>query len=232
MSLSVDSRACGRLYIIRCVGRIVSGEESQILEAAITRALQDSNRLVLNVADVSRVDSSGMGLLVRLLSRIKSNGGDFRLAAPQEFLSSLLKLTRLTTVFRVYDSEDEAVVSFLKEPAGTTKEAAPAGPLVLFLDQSPDLCAFVRKLLNSNGYEVVSSLRLHDAKLLLSAADVTYLILGPNCSQLPAEQVTAELAPLAKNATLVRLESGFHVDDADRAATELLQRLGINGSRA
>jgi anti-sigma B factor antagonist len=225
MSLSVDSRACGKVYVIRCVGRIVNGEESQCLVRVITRALQDSNRLVLDVARVSRVDSSGMGLLVRFLSRIKSNGGDLRLAAPQAFLKSLLQLTKLTTIFRVYDTEEEAIVSFLKEPAGTNKEAAPAGPLVLFLDQSPDLCAFVRKLLNSNGYEVVSSCRLHDAKLLLSAADVAYLILGPNSSQLPCDRVIAELTPLAKNAGLIQSEAGFQADDAEKAAADLLRRL-------
>jgi anti-sigma B factor antagonist len=232
MSLSVESRACGRVYVIRCVGRIVTGEESQVLEAVITRALQDSNRLVLNVAEVTRVDSSGMGLLVRFLSRIKSNGGDLRLAAPQTFLSSLLRLTKLATIFRVYDSEEEGIVSFLKEPAGSTKESAPVGPLVLFLDQSPDLCAFVRKLLNSNGYEVVSSCRLRDAKLLLNTADVAYLVLGPNCSQLPCERVVAELMPLAKAAALIQLESGFQMDDAEKAATQLLQRLQGEGAGA
>lgn len=225
MSLSVESRACGKVYVIKCMGRIVAGDESQALETAFTRAVQNSNRLVLDVAEVSRVDSSGMGLLVRFLSRIKSNGGDLRLAAPQPFFRTLLQLTKLSSVFKTYDSEDEAIVSFLKEPAGTIKEAAPAGPLVLFVDQSPDLCAFVRKVLNGHGYEVVSSCRLHDAKLLLNAADVSYLVLGPNCSHLPCDKVIAELQPLAKAAKLVQLQSGFQMDDAEKAATELLQRI-------
>ena len=175
--------------------------------------MQNSNRIVLDVADVSRVDSSGMGLLVRFLSRIKSNGGDLRLAAPQAFFVTLLQLTKLSTVFKTYDSEEEAIVSFLKEPAGVIKEAAPAGPLVLFVDQSPDLCAFVRKVLNGHGFEVASSCRLHDAKLLLNAADVSYLVLGPNCSQLPCDQVTAELVPVAKVAKLVQLPSGFQTSE-------------------
>lgn len=225
MSLSVDSRACGKVYVVKCMGRIVAGDESQTLEGAFTRAVQNSNRLVLDVAEVSRVDSSGMGLLVRFLSRIKSNGGDLRLAAPKAFFRTLLQLTKLSTVFRVYDSEEEAIVSFLKEPAGITKDATPAGPLVLFVDQSPDLCAFVRRVLNGHGYEVVSSCRVHDAKLLLHAADVSYLVLGPNCSNLPCEKVIAELMPLAKNAKLVQLQSGFHIDDAEKAASGLLQQL-------
>ena len=122
MSLSVDSRSCGKVYVIKCIGKIVAGEESQTLEAAFTRALQHSNRLVLDVAEASRVDSGGMGLLVRFLSRIKSNGGDLRLAAPQPFLRTLLQMTKLSSVFKTYDSEEEAIVSFLKEPAGSSRK--------------------------------------------------------------------------------------------------------------
>jgi anti-anti-sigma factor len=228
MSLSVDSRSCGKAYVIKCFGKIAAGEESQTLEAAMTRAVQGSNRLVLDVAEVTRVDSMGMGLLVRFLSRIRANGGDLRLAAPKPFFRSLLEMTKLSKIVRIYDTEEEAIVSFLKEPAGVSKEAVPAGPLVLFLDQSPDLCAFVRKLLNANGYEVVTTCRLHDAKLLLSAADVSWLVLGPNCSELPCERVVAELKPLAKEAKLLQLERGFQMVDVDEAALQLLQGMGAN----
>lgn len=225
MSLSVDSRACGKVYVIKAFGRIVTGEEANTLEAAFTRAVQNSNRVVLDVAEASRVDSTGMGLLVRFLTRIRSNGGDLRLAAPQPFFRTLMDLTKLSTLFRIYDSEEEAIVSFLKEPSGAIKETAPAGPLVLFLDQSADLCAFVRKLLNGNGYEVVSTCRLHDAKLLLGAADVSYVVLGPDCCQIPCETAAAQLKPLAKSATMIQLGRGFHMDDAETAAGELLQKL-------
>lgn len=226
MSLSVDSRACGKVYVIKAFGRIVTGEECTTMEAAFTRAVQNSNRVVLDVGEVSRVDSTGMGLLVRFLTRIKSNGGDLRLAAAQPFFKTLMQLTKLTSIFRMYDTEEEAIVSFLKEPAGSFKEAAPAGPLVLFLDQSPDLCAFIRKLLNGHGYEVISTCRLRDARLLLNAADVSYVVLGPDCCNAPCETAMAELKPVAKNAKLVQLEKGFQMEDAEKAATELLEKIG------
>ncbi len=225
MSLSLDSRSCGRVYVIKCSGKIVAGEESRILEAALTRTLQDSNRVVLNVADASRVDSSGMGLLVRFLCRIKNNGGDFRLAAPQPFLRSLLDMTKLSAIFRIYDTEEDAIVSFLKEPAVPGKDTSPVGPLVLFLDQSLDLCAFVRKLLNGHGYEVVTTSRLHDAKLLAGAADVSYVVLGPECANLPCDTVAAALQPLARKAKFIHLGGDFVVDDAAKAASDLLAQL-------
>lgn len=230
MSLSLDSRSCGRVYVIKCSGKIVAGEESRTLEAALTRTLQDSNRVVLTVADVSRVDSSGMGLLVRFLCRIRNNGGDFRLAGPQPFLRSLLDMTKLSALFHVYDTEEDGIVSFLKEPAIPGKDTSPAGPLVLFLDQSMDLCAFVRKLLNGHGYEVVTSCRLHDAKLLAGAADLSYVVLGPDCANLPCDTVAAALQPLAKQAKFVHLGKDFVLDDAGKAASDLLAQLQPPGA--
>ena len=224
MSLSLESRYCGKVFVLCCTGRIVSGEESSTLEAVLTRGLLDSNRMVLNLSGISHVDSSGMGLLVRYLSRLRNNGGDLRLAAPSDFVRKLLEVTKLSTLFRVFDAEEEAIVSFLKEPV-VMAETKPAGPLVLFLDQSPDLCAFVRRMLNSHGYEAITTCRLHDAKLLLSASDVSCVVLGPDCSSLPQANVAASLKSIAKNASFVHLDRGFKQDDAGQAASDLLEKI-------
>jgi len=229
MALSVDCRPCGKVYVVKAFGRIVSGEEATILEAAINRCLVEFSRLVLNVAEVTRLDSSGMGLLVRFLSHTRNRGGDLRLASPQPFFTALLQLTRLNSIFRVYDSEEAAIVSFLKDPAVIPRSATTAGPLVLFVDQSPDLCAFVRGLLSSHGYEVLSTCRIHDAKTLLMAAKVDYIVLGPDSSQHPSHNVAEALKPLAPTATTVLLESGFKLGDPERVGFELLQRMQVRG---
>ncbi len=225
MSLSVECRPCGKVYVVKCLGRIVTGEEASFLEAAINRGMVEFSRVVLQTGEVTRVDSTGMGLLVRFLSHTRNRGGDFRLAAPQPFLTTLLQLTKLSTIFRVYDSEEEAIVSFLKEPSAVNVGTKNAGPLVLFVDQSPDLCAFVRTLLHHHGYEVLSTCRVRDAKTLLSAAKVDYIVLGPDSSQLPSHTVVEALKSLAPNATTVLLESGFKLEDPERAGHELLQRM-------
>ncbi|HUI84008.1 MAG TPA: STAS domain-containing protein [Candidatus Binatia bacterium] len=225
MSLSVDCRPCGKVYVIRCYGRIVAGEEGSLLEGAIERGLIEFVRLVLNVAEVTRVDSTGMGLLVRFLSHTRNRGGDVRLAAPQPFLTTLLQLTKLGNVFRVHDSEEAAIVSFLKDPLSTSPQAGAAGPLVLFIDESPDLCAFVRTLLQGHGYEVLSTCRVRDARILLTAAKVDFIVLGPDSSRMPPDGVAASLKSLAPSATTVLLESGFKLGDPERAAFDLLQRM-------
>ena len=225
MSLSLDSRHCGQIYVIKCAGRIVAGEENSIMEAAVTRGLREFSRIVVNVAEVTRLDSTGMGLLVRFLSHLRNRGGDMRLAALPPFFRTLLQLTKLSTVFRVYDTEDEAIISFLKEPLAPRAEAVTAGPLVLFVDESADLCAFVRTLLHHHGFEVLSTCRVHDAKTLLSAAKVDYIVLGPDSSPMPHDKVMETLGPLAPAATKVRLERGFKLDDPERAGFELLRRM-------
>jgi anti-anti-sigma factor len=223
MSISLDSRHCGRVFVIKCAGRIVTGEEVTILEASINRGLLESSRVVVQAGEVTRVDSTGMGLLVRFLSHTRGRGGDLRLAAPPPFLVELLRLTKLTTIFRIYDSEDEAIVSFLKEPALTNPVGDQAGPMVLFVDRSPDLCAFVRTLLQHHGYQVLSTCRMHDAKTLLSTSKVDYIVLGPDSSAFAVDSVVPSLRSLAPKASTVLLQKDFKHRDAEQAGLELLR---------
>jgi len=225
MSLAIDARHCGAVYVMRCNGRVVAGEELGAMETSINRGLRECRRFVIDMGEVSRVDSTGLGLLVRFLSHLRSRGGDLRLAAPQPFLSDLLRATKLTTIFRSYDSEEQAVLSFLKEPYVSDREAAIAGPLVLFVDRSVDLGAFVRSLLHSHGYEVLTTCRTRDAKLLLTATKFDYLVLGPECSQTGSDTAVGELKSAAQAMHIVQLATDFKYDDPEPAATELLRML-------
>ena len=225
MSLSIDARHCGTVYVIRCSGRIVAGEESGILEESIKRGLREFRHIVVDVGGVSRVDSSGLGLLVRNLAHVRSRAGDLRLASAPPFLADLLRATKLDTVFKLCGSEEEAILSFLKEPAIRGLESSPTGPMVLFVDRSPDLCAFVRALLNSHGYGVLSTCRSNDAKLLLLSTDFDYLVLGPECSQGPSDAAADKLKVLAHSAVVAQLSMDFKYDDPERAGSELLRLL-------
>jgi anti-anti-sigma factor len=224
MALSLDSRHCGRVFVVKCAGKIVTGEEITILEACVNRGLLESSCIVVQAAEVTRVDSTGMGLLVRFLSHSRNRGGDLRLAAPQPFFITLLQLTKLTTLFRIYDSEEDAIVSFLKEPVLAIPGGVKPGPVVLFVDQSADLCAFVRTFLQHHGYEVLSSCRMHDAKTLLSAAaKVDYIVLGPDSSLRPADSTASALQLLAPKASTILLQKDFKHGDAEQAGLELLR---------
>jgi anti-sigma B factor antagonist len=221
MSLSVDARHCGAVYVIRCSGRIVAGEQSTVLEAAINRGLREFRCIVVDLEGVRHLDSSGIGLLVRHLSQARSRGGDLRLSTAPPFVANVIQATRLNTVFKMYRSEEDAVVSFLKEPGVAGNEERPAGPRVLFVDRSADVCAFVRALLDNHGYAVLSSCRMTDAKLLL-AAKFDYLVLGAECWQGESATMADKLKTLAGSASIVQLSSEFSYDNPERATAELL----------
>ena len=229
MSLSLESRYVGSVYVVRCVGRIVSGEESAVLTEALQRGLRESTRVVLEVGDVTRVDSAGMGLMVRFLWHARNRNGDLRLAAPRPFLTSLLSVTKLSSVFRIYTDEEAAIVSFLKEGALASPDSASAntGPRVLFLDPSPDTCAFVRAVLARNGYRVLSTGLMGDAKILLSASTVDIIVLGPDCGALAAPATLDVLQRLAPSAKTVVLEREFKSRAADEAGITLLERIHL-----
>jgi anti-anti-sigma factor len=225
MSLAVESRHCGSVYVVRCAGRIVSGEESRVLDDALQRGLREFNRIVLNVAEVNRIDSAGMGLLVRFLWHLRNRRGDLRLAAPDPFVTNLLNMTKLSTVFHSYSSEEAAIVSFLSEGVHAPSESDNKGPRVLFLDPSPDTCAFVRALLARHGYRVLSTGLMGDAKILLSASSVDVVILGPDSGAMSTSatlEVFRKLAPAAKT---VVLEREFKSRSADEAGMALLERI-------
>ena len=225
MSLAIESRHCGSVYVVRCAGRIVSGEESKVLDEALQRGLREFSRLVLNVSEVNRVDSAGMGLLVRFLWHTRNRRGDLRLAAPSPFVTSLLEMTKLSSVFRLYPDEEGAIVSFLKEGVNAPAESDNSGPRVLFLDPSPDTCAFVRAVLSRHGYRVLSTGLMGDAKILLSASTVDVIVLGPDCGNLTAPATLEVLRKLAPAAKTVVLEREFKSRSADEAGVALLERI-------
>ncbi len=227
MSLALESRHCGSVYVVRCAGRIVTGQESNLLEEALNRGLLEFNRVVLNISEVNYVDSSGMGLMVRFLWHTRTRGGDLCLAAPTPFTMKLLQMTKLSEVFRIYPDEETAIVSFLKEGALTPAESANTGPRVLFLDPSPDTCAFVRALLTRHGYRVLSTGLMGDAKILLCASNVDIIVLGPDSGSLSSSATVSVLQQLAPSAKTVVLDREFKSRAADEAGIALLERIQL-----
>jgi anti-anti-sigma factor len=222
MSLSLQSRFCGNVHIIQCQGHIVAGDEAKSLQAALDLASREVPRIVLHVSEVGRLDSSGIGLLVRYASRLRKRGGDLRLAAPQPFVVTLLKLTMLTSVLPIHPTEDEALLSF-QSWAVDQKAQGKAGPRVLVLDQSPDLCSFVRTVLMQHGFDVKSASYFQDARILLQVDHVDYILVGPDSPQFSYATILGSLRALAPKATTLQLNADFKSHDALAAAEALLQ---------
>jgi anti-sigma B factor antagonist len=114
VQLKLATRVKDGILIVDCSGRIVFGEESSLLRDKIKKAIAENNRIVLNLKEVSYIDSGGLGTLVALRTTAQNAGGTIKLANLTDRVSGLLQVTKLLTVFEVYDSEGDAIKSFGK----------------------------------------------------------------------------------------------------------------------
>jgi anti-anti-sigma factor len=229
MLLSLKSRFVGDVYIIQCIGRVVLGEEVKALEAAFEAGAREFTKFVLDLSEVNRLDSIAMGLLVRYADRMEKHGGGLRLAAPPQFVTTLLNMTKLSSLLQSYPTEEEAVLSFL-EQVSTLEAQEKRGPRVIVVDESADLCVFVRSVLVQRGYEVKSTCSFRDARIMLQADSVDYILVGPGTPQLSSETVFKSLTALAPKATALRLDADFKIRDAREATDALLQMFGASRS--
>ncbi len=102
------------VLIIDCSGRLVFGEESASLRDTVKNLLGQSPRVVLNLREVNYIDSGGLGTLVSLYTTAHNAGGALKLTCLTQRVGDLLQVTKLLTIFEVFDDEQAAVNSFQK----------------------------------------------------------------------------------------------------------------------
>jgi len=111
MSLKIDKRVVKGVTIMSCHGRVMFGEEATALRDSLKEALTKTPRIVLNLSDVTYIDSGGLGTLVGVYSSARSAGADIKLTGLGQRLRDVLQITKLATVFQVFDSEEEALAA-------------------------------------------------------------------------------------------------------------------------
>ena len=115
--MRVSERRAGGVTVLDLTGRLVLEEGVPVLRAAIDRLVGDGRRqILLNLREVTYVDSCGLGLLIAKLVSVRRTGGDVRLLHLTDRTSHLLEITRLLDVFLVFTSEQDAVSSFTSPP--------------------------------------------------------------------------------------------------------------------
>jgi anti-sigma B factor antagonist len=113
MSVKATVRHSGNVAIVDMSGRITLGEGSGLLRGAIKDLVAaGQNKILLNLKDVSYIDSAGLGEMVGSYASVTHQGGDIKLLNVQSKVGDLLQITKLFTVFATYTNEDEAVRSF------------------------------------------------------------------------------------------------------------------------
>lgn len=114
MQLKISNRLMDGVEIIDCNGRIVFGEEAAALRDHVKGALSQHKQIVLNLKNVSYIDSGGLGTLVGLFTSAHSAGGDIKLSQLTPRVGQLLQVTKLVTIFESYETDEAAVKAFRK----------------------------------------------------------------------------------------------------------------------
>lgn len=111
--MKIDTRTVNGVTVLDLHGKITIGEGSVEIRDAIRKHLENGNkRILLNMGDVSYVDSSGIGELVSCYTRVTNQGGQLKLLSLTKKLQELLAITKLLTVFDTYNDEQKAIQSF------------------------------------------------------------------------------------------------------------------------
>ncbi len=111
--LNIKERQAGDVTILDMDGKITIGEGSVALRNAIRKLAEEGKKkILLNLGKVGYVDSSGIGELVSSFTTVSRDGGQLKLLNLTQKIQDLLAITKLLTVFDVYEAEAEAVASY------------------------------------------------------------------------------------------------------------------------
>ena len=114
MSVKLNNRQVGDVTVMDVSGRITLGEGSSALRDALRDLVASGHKkILLNLSDVSYIDSSGIGELVSGFTSVSNQGGDLKLLGLTKRVKDLLQITKLYTVFDVHEEEAHAVRSFV-----------------------------------------------------------------------------------------------------------------------
>jgi len=113
VSMKSSSRQVGGITIVDLSGRITLGEGSVVLRDMVRDLVTKGQRkILLNLGDVTYIDSSGIGELVSAFTTVRNQGGELKLLNLTKKVHDLLQITKLYTVFDVKDDEASAVAAF------------------------------------------------------------------------------------------------------------------------
>jgi anti-sigma B factor antagonist len=125
--MALDARTVmkGDVAVVYLNGAILFGEESGSLRSLVRDLLNQSNQVVLDLKEVSYIDSGGLGTLVALYASARKVGGEIKLSRLGPRANEVLQITKLMTIFDVFDDVDAATASFAQEPP---KQKSAKGP--------------------------------------------------------------------------------------------------------
>jgi len=223
MQLTLQTQHAGDVVVVRCRGRIVSGDEVRFLQLELEKLTDLTRNVVLQLADVTYVDSGGLGALVRIFGVLRAERGDLKLCQLSPFVFQVLQATNLLNVFHPYASEKEAIDAFSARPQSAHEAPHASATRVVCLDTSLDLLAYLKVLLQRSGYEVFTTRYPSDAVALVVGTKPGVIVCGPGMRA--NESLVEKFRQSAPNVQLLHLPPDFSTSGADQAGSELVTRL-------
>jgi len=111
--MQIEERAVGDVVVLDLRGKITLGEGTMAVRNSVREILKNGGmKIILNLGDVNYIDSSGIGELVSSYTTVTNGGGQLKLLNLTKKIQELLAITKLLTVFQVYNDERAAVASF------------------------------------------------------------------------------------------------------------------------
>lgn len=112
MSLKIEVKHSGAVTVVSCQGAIIFGEEASKLRDRVKELAIDHHNLVLDMAQVSYVDSGGLGAIIGILTSVRNARGDMKLCCLSERVHHVFAITKLLNVVEIHNSVEEAVRAF------------------------------------------------------------------------------------------------------------------------
>ena len=221
MPLSLQSRRVGDVIVLACSGPLVMGPGCDALRDQFDALLPHDSLVVLDVGDLDFIDSSGLGLLVRLRNRAQFAHGDLKLCEVKPRFKEVLRMTRLDTVFESHASESDAVGSFY-DRARAHGRLERFKSDVLCVDQSADVLAYVCEVLKQAEYGVLTAANLPDALMLLKATPPKVIVIGAMLRAARGTWSSDTFHSLSASIPTVELPADFSGHDAGEAGRRLL----------
>ena len=225
MTLSFHSHTVGDITVLKCVGQIVEGGASAALRQQINEVLERTPAIVLDLRDVHLIDSGGLGMLVRVLTRTGQD--NLKLCGLTRRIAETLRITRLATVFDCYESEGEAIAALYRRPAASPRPSPFIAPNVLCVGRSAELLTYVQEVLRQAGLSVTTVDNLPDAVTLLKAMTPKVVLVDHELRSAGSTGMIETFDRLVHTLAVVELPLDFARQDPIETGPQLVARVRV-----
>jgi anti-anti-sigma factor len=225
MTLSFHSHTVGDITVLKCVGQIVEGGASAALRQQINEVLEHTPAIVLDLREVHLIDSGGLGMLVRILSRTGQD--NLKLCGLTRRISETMRITRLATVFDCYESEGEAIAAFYRRPAASPRPSPFIAPNVLCVGRSAELLTYMQEVLRQAGFSVTTVDNLPDAVTLLKAMTPKVVLVDHELRSAGSTGMIETFDRLVHTLAVVELPLDFGRQDPIETGPQLVERVRV-----